>query len=560
MFRRGRIVTILLLVAALVLGATALTSGQEQKPKYGGIWKDALAADPPDLDPVMATDTTSAEVGYQIFETLVAIDPDGEIVPLLAESWKASPDGKTFTFKLRKGVYFHKTTEGGKPTANGGREVTAEDWVWTFNYICDPKTNSPRAYFIDMVKGYKEFRDGKAQSISGIKALDKYTLQIETTYAFAPFIAVLSYNTFVVLPKEDVLKWGKDWNFHVVGTGPFKFESWKHDDKLVLSRNENYWMKDKWGNKLPYLDGIEFRIITDATIEWTEYKLGNLYATQVDDPYYPEASKGLKIINGVKTAVNELGTYLERPQLGTYYYGMNQTLPPFKDNKYLRQAFNYAINRQALIDFVLNGRAMPAKGVLPPGMFAYNENLKGYTYDPKMAKDLLVKAGYPKGVQVTLQYNTSQGHKRIAEALQAQFAQVGIKVDLKNVDWGAHLDTCGTQGTVPFFRMGWVVDYPDPDNFLYVLLNSDNFGDPGNYTRYHNPLFDDLTKQARLATDQEVRRKLYQKAEQIVVEDAPWLFIYHYTSHNMLKPFVRGYRLPSFGQYCNKFTEVWLDL
>ena len=179
----------------------------------------------------MATDTTSAEVGYQIFETLVAIDPNGEIVPLLAESWKASPDGKTFTFKLRKGVYFHKTTEGGKPTANGGREVTADDWVWTFNYICDPKTNSPRAYFIDMVKGYKEYREGKAQSISGIKALDKYTLQIETTYPFAPFIAVLSYNTFVVLPKEDVLKRGKDWNFHVVGTGPFKFESWKHDDK-----------------------------------------------------------------------------------------------------------------------------------------------------------------------------------------------------------------------------------------------------------------------------------------------------------------------------------------
>ena len=240
MFRGGRMIVTLLLVAALVLGSTLLASGEEQKPKYGGIWKDALGADPPDLDPVMATDTTSAEVGYQIFETLVAIDPDGEIVPLLAESWKASPDGKTFTFKLRKRVHFHKTTEGGKPTANGGREVTADDWVWTFNYICDPKTNSPRAYFIDMVKGYKEYREGKAQSISGIKALDKYTLQIETTYPFAPFIAVLSYNTFVVLPKEDVLKWGKDWNFHVVGTGPFKFECWKRDDKLVLSRSENY--------------------------------------------------------------------------------------------------------------------------------------------------------------------------------------------------------------------------------------------------------------------------------------------------------------------------------
>ncbi len=532
------------LLALLVVGLTVSAFAAEQ-PKYGGVWKDALQQNPPHLDPVQATDTTSAEVGYQLFETLVAIDSEGELYPLAAESWEVLDGGTRFIFNLRKGVKFHASTEGGTPTANGGREVTAHDWVWTFNYIADPDTNSPRAYFIDMVKGYEEYRQGQTENISGIKALDDYTLQIETSYAFAPFVQVLTYNTFVVLPKEDVSKWGKEFNFHPVGSGPFKFEEWKQDEKVVLSRNENYWMKDEFGNQLPYLDGIEFRIIIDYTIMYTEYKLGNIYQTYVDDPYYEEAKGGT------------VGQFMERPQMGTYYFGFNTELAPFNDKR-VRQAFNYAINRQALIDLVMNGRGTPAKGVLPPGMFAYNENLSGYTYDPAKARALLKEAGYGNGLEVTLQYNTSAGHKRISEALQAQFSQIGVKVNLQNVDWGVHLDTV-ERGEVPFFRMGWVVDYPDPDNFLYTLLHSANIGAQGNYSRFNNARFDDLTSEARVEGDQEKRREMYQEAEKIAVEEAPWLFIYHYETHSLVHDYVRGYELPAFGQYANRFGRVWLD-
>lgn len=545
---RGRVAPVVVAALVLLLGFGASAS---EKPKYGGIWKDALNSNPPHLDPVFATDTTSAEVDYQIFETLLEYDPDtGELKPLLAESVDVSPDGKVFTFHLRKGVRFHATTEGGRPTANGGREVTAEDWVWTFNYITSPETNSPRAYFIDMVKGYKAYHDDKtAKRLEGVRALDRYTLQIELEYPFTPFLSVLAYNTFVVLPREDVEKWGKDgFNFHPVGTGPFKFEKWLQDDRVVLSRNENYWMKDAQGNRLPYLDGIEFRIITDHTIEWTEYKLGNLYATYVDDPYYREAKSG------------SVGQFFERPQPGTYYYGMNVTLPPFTDKR-VRQALNYAINRDALIRLILNGRAFPAKGVLPPGFPGYNPELKGYTYDPNKAKQLLAEAGYGPGnpLRLTLQYNTSTGHKRIAEALQAQFAAVGVQLSLKEIDWGSHLDSV-ERGEVPFFRMGWVADYMDPDNFLYVLLNSANIGPEGNYTRFSNPEFDRLTNAARVEPDQKRRMEMYRKAEQIAVEEAPWVFIYHYTTHQLVKEFVRNYKLPSFGQYSNKFRDVWLDV
>lgn len=542
------LVLALIMVASMVASCSKTadtTPGDEQTGKYGGIFKMGVFANPPDLDPVHATDTSSSRVIYQLFESLVNIDAEGEVEPCLAESWTISDDGLVYTFKLREGVKFHAATEGGTPTANGGREVKAEDWVWTFNYITSPETNSERAYFLDMVKGYKVYQEGQVDHLAGVKAVDDYTLEIELEYAFAPFVSVLGYNTFVALPREDVEKWGEEFNFHPVGTGPFKFEEWAQDDKIVLSKNENYWRTDNEGNQLPYLDGMEFKVIPDHTMEWTEFTLGNLDSIdEVDDPYYEEA----KAMEG----------FYERPQMGTYYYGMNVSLEPFKDNKKLRQALNYAINREAMIDLVKNGRATPAKGVLPPGMFGYNPDLKGYTYDPDKAKELLAEAGYPDGVKLALQYNTSDGHKRIAEALQQQLKAVGIDLEIKNVDWGAHLDSV-ERSEVPFFRMGWVVDYPDPDNFLYVLLHTDNHGSQGNYTRFSNPEFDRLTKEARVEPDTEKRRKMYQDAEKIVVEEAPWVFIYHYTTHQVVQDYVEGYELPSFGAYSAKYYNVWLE-
>lgn len=530
------------LVTVLVLGLVTVGLAA---PKYGGTWKDALQSNPPNLDPVVATDTASAEMGYQIFETLVENDIEGALAPLLAESWVVSEDALTYTFKLREGVHFHATTEGETPTANGGREVTAEDWVWTFNYICNPETKSPRAYFIDMIKGYEEFRAGTTESLSGVKALDKYTLEITLSSPRAYFINVLAYNAFVVLPREDVEKWGEDWNFHPVGTGAFKFERWDQDSVVVLNRNENYWMKDADGNQLPYLDRLEFRIIPDYVFMWEEFEIGNIYQTYVDDPFYHDA----------KDKYGEF--YMERPQYGTYYYGMNVEREPFTDVR-VRKAMNYAINRETLIEIVMNGRATPAKGVLPPGMFGYNPDLAGYNYDPAKAKQLLEEAGYPDGFTVTLQYNTSLGHKRIAEALQAQYAQVGIDLQLRNVDWGTHLDTIA-RGEADLFRIGWVSDYNDPDNFLYVLLNSENIGDKGNYSRFNNRAFDEWTKQGRLWVDNDLRLEVYNKAEELAVDEAPWVFIYHYTTHSLVQPHVRNYFLPAFGQYSNKFRDVWLD-
>lgn len=535
-------VMVAILLSLVFVGQNAAVA---QEPRYGGVLRWRAVNDPPKLDPAMATDTSSSRNVYLMFDMLVDNDPDGKsIVPRLAESWEASPDGKTWTFHLRKGVKFHKESLG-KPTENGGREVTAHDWKYSFERLV--KVNSPRAYFIDMVKGYQDFVDGKVDEWVGIKVVDDYTLQFELDYPFSPFLSVLAYNSFVVVPKEDAEKWGKEFNFHPVGTGAFILERWDHDQRLVYRKNPDYWKKDEAGRQLPYLDGIEIVIIPDNTIAYEEFKKGNIDVLPAPpDEYYEE----------IKAQYSHL--LQERPELGTYYYGFNNSKPPFKDNLKLRQAFNYAVDREAINELVIHGRYYPAKGILPPGMPGYNPNLRGYEYNPEKAKQLLAEAGYPDGITVDLNVNNDPRHTLISEAIQAQLKNLGININIKVLDWGVHLDLC-ERGETQVFRMGWVADYADPDNFLYVLLHSANHGSKGNYSFYSNPKVDELLAAARVETDWEKRMKLYQEAEQMIVDDAPWLFLFHYTTSLLAQDWLKNIHLPAFGDYTTPLEVVWIE-
>ena len=535
--------TLLLLVLAVAI-ALMCTPVFAAEPVYGGAAKWHEVSNPPQLDPHMATDTTSARTALCMFDTLVTNSNDGQkILPWLAEKWDVSKDGRVWTFKLRKGVRFHKTTEGGKPTANGGREVTADDWKWSFERMIRDK--SPRAYFIDCVAGYDEMAAGKAKNWSGIKAVDKYTLQFTLKKPFAPFLSVLAYNSLVVVPKEDVTKWGKNFSFHPVGSGAFAFESWKQDQKLTLKKNPNYWRKDAKGKQLPYLDAFEMVIIPDGTVAWEEFKKGNIdMMREVPDRLVKDARKLLG------------KNLLEGPQPGTYYYGFNMSKPPFKGNKKLRHALNYAVDRKRINDLVLEGLFFPAMGILPPSMPGYNKNLKGYEYNPEKAKQLLKEAGFPNGIEVTLQINQNIRHKAVGEAIQAQLAELGIKANIKVVDWGVHLDMLD-RGESEMYRMGWVVDYLDPDNFLFVNLHSSNFGAKGNYSFYKNPEADKLMEQGRIETNHAKRMAIYQKAEQLIVDDAPWMFLFHYYNNVATQKWIHGAKLPAFGDYTVRMDEIW---
>ncbi|RMF89523.1 MAG: ABC transporter substrate-binding protein [Nitrospinota bacterium] len=529
-----RFIIVLLSLTLLWTGGNALAA----TPKYGGTYRFPLSTDPPTLDPAQITDTTSHSVASEIFNALVRYDENLRLVPDIATRWEISPDKRTYTFYLRKGVKFHN-----------GRECTAQDFRYTFERVLNPATHSPRTGFIDRLQGAKEYMQGKADRVTGITVVDDYTLKLTLEKPFTLFLHLLAYSSNYVVPREVVERYGKDFTSHPVGTGPFRFVEWKHDDHILLEANPEYF------RGRPYLDRILYRIIPEEMTRLEEFKAGNLEHSDIPSGQF------LSVKNDP-----ELGKLLvSYPNLGTYSFRFNMEKPPFKNNKKLRQAFNYAIDRQAISDIILEGRVIPAKGVLPPTMPGYNPDLKGYTYNPEKARQLLAEAGYPGGKgfpHIDLYFNTNETHQKIAELVQAQLRELGINIGLRSLDWAAYIKLVDDGGTL-LHRMGWIADYPDPENFLTVLHHSRNIGPAGNSARYSNPRVDALLDRADASEDWEERKRLYQEAERIIVDDAPWIYVYYYSANMLFQPYVRGLRLTGMDSELTIGIQpmelVWLD-
>jgi len=532
----------LLMVMALALSLpcfSSCSSPQPAKPKVEHVLRMRMRENPPDTDPAQSADTLSDRINLAVHDGLVDFDPASlEVIPAVAESWEISSDGLQITFRLRPGVRFHN-----------GRVLTSADVLYSFTRILDSKVGSKRKEILAGVKGAETFNRGKSARVEGFEAPDAKTFRITLEKPLAYFLQLLATPAAAIVPREIYDDPRKGFLSHPVGCGPFKVARWERSNFMELEAFGDYYLGR------PKLDKVLVRFIENPASAMEEYRQGGL-------EYMDE-------MVGSETAIaREMpGDYRKAPFLGTFYFGFNLAREPFKGNVNLRKAFNYAVNRQALCDQVFEGTITPSHGILTPGTPGFNPDLKAYSYDQALARDYLVKAGYPggKGLSpIDLWVNNNQKLLEAAQKVQADLKAVGVPVRIKAVDFATFLQalqgTPQTPGEALFYRYGWNADYPDPDAFLYWLLHTRNIGPAGNIGRYSNPKVDDLLDRARALIRMEDRIPLYREAERIAVEeDAAWLFLADYTQRVLIKPYVKGVVLSPLGTMRIPLERLWIE-
>jgi len=487
------------------------------RPSSGSTADLRLVALPPEtMDPALVGDLDSARYVYNVFSGLVSLDEELQVRPELAEAWEVSPDGLVYTFHLRHDAQFHD-----------GRPVTAEDVRYSLERACDPATRSrvAGAYLADIV-GVKEKLAGQAETIRGVEVLDDYTIRLTIDAPKSYFLSKFTHSTAFVVDREQVES-DPEWLRHPNGTGPYRLVEWT-DDQIVLEPNPHY-----YGDR----PGVR-RVVCHTSVSgspMTMYETGELDVVPVSSDQ----------IERVMDPANPLNRELRVvPLLDTFYVGLNVREPPFDDPK-VRRAFAMGLNRKAIVSVLLKGRAEEARGILPPGMPGYNPDLEGIPYDPEQASVLLAESRYggPEGLPpITLSVG---GSGQLGEALAEMWGDsLGANVDVE-VPMGG-IGTEWNEGRLQMVVLGWIADYPDPENFLDLLFHSQS---PQNSTGYSNPKVDELLEAARAEQDQEKRFALYREAEKLIVQDAPWIPLYHTESHLLVKPYVKDLVMTPQGLY-----------
>jgi oligopeptide transport system substrate-binding protein len=499
--------------------------------QFGGIYRRVLGNNPATLDPALLTDVYGRAVVSQIFDGLVQFDAHLKPLPALAEFWEASRDGRTWTFTLRRGVAFHH-----------GREVTAHDVVYSFTRLLNPQKPVPVAELFRCIEGAREFMQGNTDNVEGLKAVDRYTLQIVLEEPLAPSLVVLALAHAEVVPREEVEKRGDQFGRAPVGTGPFKFVRWEPDQQIVLKAHDRYY------EGRPFLDTVVFKIDSSYEETFAEFLQGNLEETIIPSRKTEEVRADPKYRQYQRVRISTLSLL---------YIGFNTQRKPFDDRR-VRQAFNYAVDKEAIVREITHMGSLPATGALPPGMLGYDPDRQGYRYHPEKAKQLLAEAGYPDGVgfPVVQLWSISKADSTKAElaAYQRYLAELGVQVELHFApDWPTYQKML-EQGQLPMFRLSWYADIPDPDNFLFPLLHSTS---RTNRTFYRNPLADQLLEQARRELDENRRIALYREVERLVMEDAPWITQHYYVSDYLYQPYVQGVEINSLGPRAIPVKKIW---
>jgi oligopeptide transport system substrate-binding protein len=383
---------------------------------------------------------------------------------------------------------------------------------------------------------------GNTDNVEGLKAVDRYTLQIVLEEPLAPSLVVLALAHAEVVPREEVEKRGDQFGRTPVGTGPFKFVRWEPDQQIVLKAHDRYY------EGRPFLDTVVFKIDSSYEETFAEFLQGNLEETIIPSRKTEEVRADPKYRQYQRVRISTLSLL---------YIGFNTQRKPFDDRR-VRQAFNYAVDKEAIVREITHMGSLPATGALPPGMLGYDPDRQGYRYHPEKAKQLLAEAGYPDGVgfPVVQLWSISKADSTKAElaAYQRYLAELGVQVELHFApDWPTYQKML-EQGQLPMFRLSWYADIPDPDNFLFPLLHSTS---RTNRTFYRNPLADQLLEQARRELDENRRIALYREVERLVMEDAPWITQHYYVSDYLYQPYVQGVEINSLGPRAIPVKKIW---
>jgi len=475
-----------------------------------------MAGDPKSLDPAFATDVRSGQLIALLYDNLVKYGHGNDILPSIASSWDINNDGTKYTFILRDDVQFQN-----------GKILTAQDVKYSFERLLNPNTKSHRKWLFTKVLGANEFIEGNVDTVSGIFVKNDTTISINLQSAFNPFLG------FLAMPSASIINQDKHGN--IVGTGPWVLEEWIHDGHILLNRNDNYFSAP------PHMTTLKIRILPEALPRTAEFVTGYLDMMDVPESEFdlwnndPEWSSHIQKMD----------------ELNTYYIGLNCSRPPF-NNPLVRQAINYAVNVDAIISSVKHNNCRFAKGPIPPVLLPQASE-RVYSFNPEKAKTLLAKAGYQNGFEIDLWQSQSSDLLFVTEAIQAQLAGVGITVNIIRNDWNMYSKAV-REGVPDMYYRSWYADYPDAENFLTPLFESEV--SKTRWTRYTNPQLDSLISQIQIETDDSSRNFLIMQANQTLVDDAPWIYLWHSQSVVITNPKLKGWS-PSLMFNAEKYNGVF---
>ena len=542
------------------------------------------------LDPALTDDRYSGREAARVYEGLLEyhyLKRPFTLQPNLAEAMPTvSEDGFTYTFKIKKGIFFHdnKCFPEGK-----GRELVAEDFVYSFKRVADPKTQSTGWWVMQSkIEGLDEWREAQAEKgksdysadVSGVRALDKYTFQIKLKRPFPQFLYGLAMPFYYVVPREAVEHYGKEFLNHPVGTGPFMLDKFTQTNKITYQRNPKF--RDKFypsegaekfkkmgllkdaGKKIPFVDKVVVHVMTESQPRWLSFLKGKIDFLSIPKDNFDQAVTPSK---GMSKDLEAKGmTLLITPSLDVTFSAFNNKHPLFKNNKKLRQAMTLAYNVEGSNNLFYNGTALKAESIIPPGIAGYIPGWKNPLKDGDMknrierAKKLLAEAGYPNGKglpEITYDITANTVARQLGEYFKKEMAQIGVNIKVVQNPWPELQKKVKTASSM-MYGMAWGADYPDAENFLQLLYGP-NKAPGANGSNYDNPVFNEKFKVASKMQDSPERTKLYEELKKMAADEAPIIFGVHRRIFTLNNRWLKNYIYTDFEHGQEKYLNVDLE-